>query len=215
MNRNAFNKTARAYDKATTNVSETYKEQRIILQRLIPDNGFILDAACGPGRDVKYYAQKGYKVIGIDISEKLLNIAKKKTKKLKNVDLYLMDMTNIDLPEDSIDGILCSAGLLCLSKSDADKAVKEFNRVLKPKGIIYSSIKMGDGEKVEFDKRFKVDKFTSYYSSEEFKNLFENNGFIQRVAINYVSVEELNRQFHSHNWIWGVFEKKNQNQKKR
>jgi len=41
----------------------------------------ILDVGCGPGRDAKFFSDLDYKVIGIDLSEKLLEIAKKMLQK--------------------------------------------------------------------------------------------------------------------------------------
>jgi len=35
----------------------------------------ILDVGCGPGRDAKFFADRGLKTVGIDLSEKLLRIA--------------------------------------------------------------------------------------------------------------------------------------------
>lgn len=42
----------------------------------IPQNALILDSACGAGRHSIYLAERGYNVVGFDLSENLLNIAK-------------------------------------------------------------------------------------------------------------------------------------------
>ena len=44
----------------------------------IKPNAEILDMPCGYGRHCKVFADKGYKVTGVDLSKNLLMIAKKK-----------------------------------------------------------------------------------------------------------------------------------------
>ncbi|MGD8781508.1 MAG: methyltransferase domain-containing protein [Ignavibacteria bacterium] len=42
----------------------------------IPPNALILDSACGAGRHSIYLAERGYNVVGFDLSENLLNVAR-------------------------------------------------------------------------------------------------------------------------------------------
>lgn len=50
----------------------------LILSNLkIPAGANVLDMACGPGRHSILFAEKGFKVTAVDLSEKLLSVAKK------------------------------------------------------------------------------------------------------------------------------------------
>lgn len=44
---------------------------------LVKKKGKILDAGCGPGGESKIFVDSGYQVIGIDITPKMIRIARK------------------------------------------------------------------------------------------------------------------------------------------
>lgn len=60
----------------------------------------ILDIACGTGRHAIILAKRGYKVVGVDISEDMIEIAKAKSAKEKSeIKFYVMDMRQLHLNE--------------------------------------------------------------------------------------------------------------------
>ncbi|RPJ68943.1 MAG: methyltransferase domain-containing protein [Alphaproteobacteria bacterium] len=62
----------------------------------------ILDVATGTGQQAFAFAKKGYEVIGIDLSEAMLNVAKKKNK-FRNVKFEIADATNLPFEDNSFD----------------------------------------------------------------------------------------------------------------
>jgi len=62
-----------------------------------------LDIACGTGSTLKYFSNKGYNVMGMDISENMLNIARKK---LPNANFKKMNMIELKINK-SFDVITC------------------------------------------------------------------------------------------------------------
>ena len=65
-----------------------------LLHKLKPKkNARLLDLACGKGRHSIYLAQKGYKVIGVDLSPKSIRIAKKY--KARNLEFHVHDMRKV------------------------------------------------------------------------------------------------------------------------
>ena len=116
----------------------------------------ILDAGCGTGRYAVQLAKKGAEVYGIDISEKMLEIAKKKAKE-NRVKIELMKGNILRLPyEDNKFDIVISSLALDHVK-EHEKAISELVRVCKPKGKIIFSIMHPDIIK---------DKF-AWYETEE------------------------------------------------
>lgn len=96
-----------------------------------------LDLCCGTG-DLTFLLAKQLsqgKVIGVDFSSELLNVAKTKaTEKSYTCDINWLQADVLDLPFDnnSIDGITMGYGLRNLT--DIPRGLKEIHRVLKPDG---------------------------------------------------------------------------------
>lgn len=93
--------------------------------------GMVLEVGVGTGKNLKYYP-KGCSVIGIDISEGMLEKARKRAEGLNNVTLLLMDAEHLEFPDNSFDYVITTF-VLC-SIPNPVKALKEMHRVLKPDG---------------------------------------------------------------------------------
>lgn len=95
----------------------------------------ILDVATGTGRQAFAFAEKGYDVIGIDLSEDMLKVAIKKNT-YENVTFEVADATNLPFEDNSFDVSCVSFALHDMLLTIREKALKEMARVTKPKGII-------------------------------------------------------------------------------
>ena len=95
----------------------------------------ILDVATGTGKQAFAFAQKGYDVIGIDLSEDMLKVANKKNK-YKNVRFKVADATNIPFKDRHFDVSCISFALHDMPLNTREKVLQEMVRVSKPKGII-------------------------------------------------------------------------------
>lgn len=71
----------------------------------------VLDLGCGFGWHCRFAVENGAKsVIGVDISQKMLNAARDKTKS-ENIQYICMPMEDIDFPDNSFDVIISSLAL--------------------------------------------------------------------------------------------------------
>lgn len=97
----------------------------------------ILDYGCGNGVHSAFLAQSGArKVIGIDLSEKSLEIAREKIRKEglgAAVEFINMDCEKMDFPDNYFD-IIFDGGTF--SSIDLNRAYPELARVLKPEGTL-------------------------------------------------------------------------------
>lgn len=95
----------------------------------------ILDVATGTGKQAFAFAEKGYDVTGIDISEAMLKVANKKNR-YKNVKFQVADATNLPFVGNSFDVSCISFALHDMPLNIREKALKEMARVTRPEGTI-------------------------------------------------------------------------------
>lgn len=108
----------------------------------IKEGDIVLDLGSGAGIDAILAAQKvgkKGKVIGVDMTEEMIEKAKENVKKnnIENVEFLLGEIENLPLEDNSVDTVITN----CVINLTPDKAktFKEAYRVLKPGGKIYLS----------------------------------------------------------------------------
>ena len=109
-------------------------EEKPALFSLIPElkGKRVLDLGCGFGENCKKYAEMGAEyILGIDISEKMLEIARKENAH-PQVEYRIMNMEDIHTLNDSFDVIISSLALHYIC--DFEALVKAIARVLKDSG---------------------------------------------------------------------------------
>lgn len=75
------------------------------------------------------------KIIGIDISEKMLDVGRNKIKNYPNIELQLGDSENLQFEENYFDAVSVSFGVR--NFENVTKGLTEMKRVLKPEGKIF------------------------------------------------------------------------------
>lgn len=129
----------------------------------------ILDLGCGSGDHSFYFKSRGFDVISADISEEMIKICKE-----KGLNTVLMDIENIEFEDSSFDGIWAVTSLLHVPQSKIPGVVKNLNRILKDKGILYVCVKEGKNEKMVRDESADTERFFSFWSKEEMKTFFKD-----------------------------------------
>lgn len=104
----------------------------------IPAGGTILDAGCGPGRDVKAFIEAGYEVYAMDASEAMVSHCR--TIIGNRVQLSTFQDYTTDI---KFDGIWACASLLHLEPSELQPVIIKFGGYLKPGGVFFMSFKYG------------------------------------------------------------------------
>jgi ubiquinone/menaquinone biosynthesis C-methylase UbiE len=116
-----------------------------ILKSYVKSGDRILDAGAGPGRFSIVAAKAGCRVTVLDISDKQLEIAKKKITeagKLENIEQFTRaDICNLSMFADGqFDTVVCFGGALSYVCENRQKAADELIRVAKPGGVILISV---------------------------------------------------------------------------
>jgi len=73
--------------------------RRMVDKEVKPHNGTVLEVACGTGRVAIRLAQEGVKVVGLDQSPEMLEVARQKSAGLQNLRWVQGDMRSFQLPE--------------------------------------------------------------------------------------------------------------------
>ena len=171
-----YNQNAQKY--ATVNSGLADLDQIDELAKRIPAGSRILDAGCAAGRDSNLFAKRGFKVTGIDISDGLIEIAKRDFPRIKFIK---MSFLNLSFNDECFDAVWAHQSLLHLeSINHVTISLKEFYRVLKPKGILLVLVKaqMGNDKTAIVSDTFSGhDRFFQYFTKDEINNLLDNVGF--------------------------------------
>ena len=98
----------------------------------------VLDAGCGPGLYSKWLVEQGAEVVALDVSPKMVELARKRLP--AGVDVRLADLGKpLDfLEEGSFDIVLAPLVLDCIE--DWDSLFSEFHRILSSDGLVVFSV---------------------------------------------------------------------------
>jgi ubiquinone/menaquinone biosynthesis C-methylase UbiE len=136
VQRYGWDKAAQRYERAWQAQLEPAQTAMLDMAGPIPGKR-VLDVACGTGlvtfRAAALVAPGGG-VVGTDLSEEMVAMARERARAgaVANVAFERMDAENLAFDADTFDVALCALGLMYVP--DPEKAVREFNRVLRPGG---------------------------------------------------------------------------------
>lgn len=129
----------------------------------------ILDVGCGTGNFSVKLAQRGCKVVGIDISDEMLDIARSKAKlKNLNIEFHNMDVYNLAFEDNSFDAVFSMAAFEFINRPAA--ALDEMMRVVKDEGQVLIGTISGDSKWGELYQSEQV-KSSSIFKYAHFKTL--------------------------------------------
>jgi len=113
--------------------NQTDRQIQFLKNHLMPD-GYVLDLACGTGRHLIPLSQQGFNMVGLDVSIKLLRIAKQRS---RMIEVVLGDMRHLPFKAGAFTAAISmdtSFGYLP-SEDDDRVGLAEVQRVLFQRGI--------------------------------------------------------------------------------
>lgn len=102
-----------------------------LLEAVGEPSPLILEANCTDGRDTEIFLKRGARIVSVCSSEKQWEFVRKRM--LKG-DFRLMNLEQLDLPEEEFDAVWCVD--LEMTKSNSSQILSELARVLKSGGTI-------------------------------------------------------------------------------
>jgi len=145
----------------------------------LPQGGRVLDVGCGSGTKSKYFSDHGFRVVGIDISDGLLDIARRE---VSEAEFRELSMTDLDAMIETFDGVFAQASLLHIPKKDAGEVVKKMAKRLVPGGLLYIAVKEVRADKPEEgvlkenDYGYDYERFFSFFTMAELEQYIQDVG---------------------------------------
>lgn len=182
----SYNKHARERDKDITQEWKIAERSKFLTLLQLENKKSLLEIGAGTGRDSKFFQDKGFKTTCIDLSPAMIEICKQ-----KGLDAYVMDMLDMNFPENSFDAIFCLNSLLHLTKEEFPIILNKINMLLKPEGVVYLGIYGGyDFEGIYEDDFYRPKRFFSFFSDDQLK--FQVSRFLNIIFFDRIIVEKNN-----------------------
>lgn len=100
----------------------------------------ILEVGCGSGNNLWFAAREGFSVSGLDGSSSAIEFARNRFREEGLAgDFVVGDFTSLPYADDCYDLVIDRGALTCCGLIDAQKAVREIRRVLKPAGRFFAN----------------------------------------------------------------------------
>jgi ubiquinone/menaquinone biosynthesis C-methylase UbiE len=103
-----------------------------MLGRGAPKPGLILDLGCGPGVYTTALLERGWRLWGVDLAPKMLQVAKGRTEGRPGAGFAVGQTTRLPFRPGSFDAVVC-IGVMAYVE-DERQTIKEIARMLKPGG---------------------------------------------------------------------------------
>ena len=134
----------------------------------------VLDLGCGSGIPARYFASRGMRVIGVDVSPEMILLAKKQA---PGVPFICADM-EMQWPRGAFDGICVFFSLLHLPKEKTTCLLQKIHQWLRPGGVFVITVVEGITEGLCEDFMGEgVPVYLSYYTKEELMSSLRAIGF--------------------------------------
>jgi SAM-dependent methyltransferase len=130
----------------------------------------ILDFGCGPGRDLKAFAELGHIAVGLEGSRRLAAMARASS----GYEVWEQDFLKLDLPDNRFDGVFANAALFHVPSQELPRVLLELHATLKPRGVLFSSNPHGHNEE-----GWTGGRYGAYHDLETWRRFMLAAGFLE------------------------------------
>ena len=168
-----YNAIANRYLAQRTRDSEDVRLLDDLIERL-PANAKVLDAGCGAGIPISQMLSEHFDVTGVDFSEAQIKLAKKH---VPRANFICRDMTKLDFPENTYDGICSYYAIIHIPREEHQALLINFHRMLKPEG--FALLCLGAEHLIDdIDENYLGTRmYWSHYDTETYLKMLKDCGF--------------------------------------
>lgn len=140
-----------------------------LLDHILAEPPFtLLDFGCGPGRDLKQFADLGHRPIGLDGARNFVEMARAHS----GCDVWHQDFLQLDLPEAHFDGVFANASLFHVPSQELPRILRQLHGTLKAGGVLFSSNPRGDNRE-----GWVGDRYGAYHDLDAWRRYVTAAGF--------------------------------------
>jgi SAM-dependent methyltransferase len=144
-----------------------------LLRHIVGEPPFtMLDFGCGPGRDLKVFAERGHIAIGLEGAAHFAAMARAHS----GCEVWQQDFLKLDLPEKYFDGVFANAALFHVPSQELPRVLRELYTTLKQGGVLFSSNPRGHNEEGWNGGRYGV-----YHDLESWRRYTSAAGFVELI----------------------------------
>jgi SAM-dependent methyltransferase len=142
-----------------------------LLQHLGGEPPFtLLDFGCGPGRDLKVFAELGHMAVGLEGAARFAEMARAHS----GCEVWQQDFLSLDLPDSHFDGVFANAALFHVPSRELPRVLLELRATLKPGGVLFSSNPRGHNEE-----GWNGGRYGAYYDLETWRRYMSAARFVE------------------------------------
>jgi len=145
--RRAYNLAAETYHELFCGEMQQKEYDRKLLDRFagsLRGGALVCDAGCGPSGHIgRYVFDKGVQVVGLDISDRCVELARQHNRDMPFVQ---GDIGELPFADRSVDGIIAYYSIIDTPKRCVARLFAGFHRVLRPGGRLLVAVKAGENE---------------------------------------------------------------------
>ena len=130
----------------------------------------ILDFGCGPGRDLKTFADLGHNAVGLEGSARFAEMARG----YSGCEVLHQDFLKLDLPPARFDGVFANASLFHVPSQELPRVLGELHAALKPRGVLFASNPHGDSSE-----GWNRGRYGAYHDLESWRGYLSATGFAE------------------------------------
>lgn len=174
-----FNEWARAGRGPSMEKGHRPVGEQAIERMSIPADACVLDIGCGSGwaaRLIALQAGQG-RVVGIDISDEMINIARETSRSFANIEFYVGSAEQLPFSDREFSHAFSMESLYYYS--DVLRALKEINRVLVRGGLFVTVIDLYAENEASHQWIDTLKVPVHLLSRVEYRDLFKQAGFVQ------------------------------------
>ena len=142
-----------------------------LLQHIEAEPPFtILDFGCGPGRDLKAFAELGHIAVGLEGAARFAAMARAHS----GCEVWQQDFLKLELPERRFDGVFANAALFNVPSQELPRVLLELRATLKPGGVLFSSNPHGRNEE-----GWNSGRYGAYHDLDTWRRYLSAAGFAE------------------------------------